>query len=56
MEKIAYSGTAKPPIDISETDYALIASAMSRKRQLPRWRKFCSTRSIGGLERSLAQQ
>lgn len=30
MEKIAYSGTAKPPIHISETDYALIASHAMR--------------------------
>jgi regulator of nucleoside diphosphate kinase len=30
MEKIAYSGTAKPPIHISETDYALIASQAMR--------------------------
>lgn len=36
MEKIAYSGTAKPPIDISETDYALIASdAMSLEAAAP---------------------
>ena len=30
MEKIANSGTAKPPIHISETDYALIASQAMR--------------------------
>jgi regulator of nucleoside diphosphate kinase len=30
MEKIVYSGTAKPPIHISETDYALIASQAMR--------------------------
>jgi regulator of nucleoside diphosphate kinase len=30
MEKIASSGTAKPPIHISETDYALIASQAMR--------------------------
>jgi regulator of nucleoside diphosphate kinase len=30
MEKIAYSGRAKPPIHISETDYALIASQAMR--------------------------
>ena len=30
MEKIVYSGTAKPPIHISETDYALIASHAMR--------------------------
>jgi regulator of nucleoside diphosphate kinase len=30
MEKIAYSGTAQPPIHISETDYALIASQAMR--------------------------
>jgi hypothetical protein len=36
MEKIDYSGTAKPQIDISETDYALIASdAMSLEAAAP---------------------
>lgn len=30
MEKIASTGTAKPPIHISETDYALIASQAMR--------------------------
>ena len=36
MEKIANSGTAKPPIHISETDYALIASqAMRLKTTAP---------------------
>ena len=30
MEKIAHFGTAKPPIHISETDYALIASQAMR--------------------------
>ena len=30
MEKIAHIGTAKPPIHISETDYALIASQAMR--------------------------